>query len=237
MTDGSSPTAHSQSVENFLKAVYAIQTQVEREQSDDEAGEARASTNALAEALGISPPSVTDMARRMVENGLVDYRKYYGVRLTESGEQVALRVIRRHRLIELYLVEQLGYELHEVHDEAEHLEHAVSDRFIAAISRKLGDPAVDPHGDPIPTASGEIRHRDLIPLTQLPMGTPGIVSRFQAENDEVLRHMLDRGFKLGAQVEVLAIDPFDGPVTARVDGQERVIGHTIALSILVENDA
>lgn len=131
--------ADSQSVQDFLKAVYMLQQQMER-----------VSTNALAEMLAISPPSVTDMAHRLMLVGLVDYEKYHGVRLTEKGEREALRVIRRHRLIELYLVTDLGYALHEVHDEAEQLEHAVSDRFIAALVEKLNHPILDPHGEVIP---------------------------------------------------------------------------------------
>lgn len=216
-------SAQSESVENFLKAVYVLQQQQER-----------VSTNSLAEALGISAPSVTDMARRLVNAGLVDYRKYYGVLLTEKGEAVALHVIRRHRLIELYLVEELGYALHEVHDEAENLEHAVSDRFIEAIAVKLDNPEVDPHGDPIPTAEGIISPQETVALSELEPGFPARVSRFVAENTEMLQHILDRGFSLGAEVEVISRDPFDGPVTALVEGQERMIGHNVAACILVE---
>jgi DtxR family Mn-dependent transcriptional regulator len=222
-------TDHSRSVEDFLKAVFSIQT---RTDSGDKP--ARASTNALAEALSISPPSVTDMARRMVDEGLVDYRKYYGVRLTDSGREIALRVIRRHRLIELYLVEKLGYELHEVHDEAERLEHVVSDRFIEAIEEKLEFPTVDPHGDPIPTVDGEIEQLDLTPLAELPLATRARVSRFRAESDEMLQHILSRDFKLGAVVEIAHRDPFDGPLTVRIDSAEWIIGYTVASSILVE---
>jgi DtxR family transcriptional regulator, Mn-dependent transcriptional regulator len=218
--------AQSQSVEDFLKAVYSLQQQMER-----------VTTNALAEALNISAPSVTDMARRMVNSGLVDYRKYYGVLLTPEGEALALRVIRRHRLIELYLVEELGYNLHEVHEEAENLEHAVSDNFVTAIAAKLGDPEIDPHGDPIPAPDGTIPRRDMIALSQLAPGDCARVSRLMADNGEMLQHILDRGFRLGVQVTVLAHDPFDGPITALVDDQERVIGHTVASAIMVEPDS
>jgi DtxR family transcriptional regulator, Mn-dependent transcriptional regulator len=217
-------TAHSRSVEDFLKAVYSIQ------QSSVE----RASTNALAEALNILPPSVTDMARRMADAGFVDYRRYYGVKLTEDGRRLALRVIRRHRLIELYLVEHLGYALHEVHDEAERLEHAVSDRFVDAIETRLGNPTVDPHGDPIPTADGEITVPKLTPLSELKIGDKARVSRYRAMNDDMLQFILERGFTLGTEVLIKAKDPFEGPITAQLDAQEQVIGHGIAYAILVE---
>lgn len=213
----------SESVQNFLKAIYALQQQAER-----------VSTNALADALNISAPSVTDMAQRLVAAGLVDYEKYHGVRLTHDGELLALKIIRRHRLIELYLVEELGYALHEVHAEAESLEHAVSDRFVDALARKLNDPDLDPHGDPIPTPEGKVANRDLQPLTEWPVNTAASVSRFKTDNQEMLQHILDRGFKLASKVEVLERDPFDGPITTLVDGKKRTVGHNVAACILVE---
>ena len=213
----------SESVENFLKAVYVLQQRMER-----------VSTNALAEALDIAPPSVTDMARRMETAGLVDYRKYYGVLLTPEGESVALRVIRRHRLIELYLVEELGYDIHEVHMEAERLEHAVSDRFVEAIAQKLDHPDVDPHGDPIPTVDGIVTRPDTITLAELPVNRVGTVSRLMATNDDMLEHIVERGFKLGEAVSVVARDPFEGPLTVNLNSEERIIGHNVAQCILVE---
>jgi DtxR family Mn-dependent transcriptional regulator len=213
----------TRSVEDFLKSVYSLQQKSER-----------VSTNALAEVLSISPPSVTDMARRLESAGLVDYRKYYGVRLTDDGMAIALRVVRRHRLIELYLVNELGYDLHEVHEEAERLEHAVSDRFVTAISDKLDNPSVDPHGDPIPAADGTITRRDLISLTELTPHTLAVVSRFLAEGDDMLQHMLTKGLKLGAQVEIISRDPFDGPLMLNVDETETILGYNVAAAIMVE---
>lgn len=213
----------STSVQNFLKTVYSLQQTMER-----------VSTNALAEALNISAPSVTDMAQRLEEAQFVDYQKYRGVVLTPAGEHEALKILRRHRLIELYLVEELGYDLGEVHDEAEDLEHAVSDRFIEALAHKLDHPDIDPHGDPIPSVDGSIARRDLHPLTEWPLHTPAAVSQIKSTNPDMLQHILDRDFRLAARVEVLARDPFDGPVTVLVDGAEQVIGHTVASCILVE---
>ncbi|HLV37117.1 MAG TPA: metal-dependent transcriptional regulator, partial [Spirillospora sp.] len=223
MTDRSDPL-QSESVQNFLKSIYALQQ-----------GGNRVSTNDMAGLLNISAPSVTDMAQRLEEAGLVDYQKYRGVMLTSAGEEEALKILRRHRLIELYLVEELGYELHEVHAEAERLEHAVSDRFIEAIADRLGHPDVDPHGDPIPTAEGVIRRRDLTPLSEWPLNTPAVVSRIRATSDDMLQHIVDRGLKLHAQVEVMARDPFEGPLTVQVDGTQQIIGYNVAACILVDS--
>ncbi len=213
----------SEAVENFIKSVYVLQQKNER-----------VSTNALKDALGISAPSVTDMAQRLMESGYVDYVKYRGVRLTDAGEASALQVIRRHRLIELYLVSELGYALHEVHDEAEALEHAVSDRFIQAIASKLGNPEFDPHGDPIPTADGTIAARELHPLSDLPVGTSARVSRYITADADMLQHTLDRGFTLNTEIEVTARDPFQGPLTVVIGDETTVIGYIVAETILVE---
>lgn len=218
--------SQSKSVEDFLKAVYTLQQQSER-----------VSTNTLRDALNITAPSVTDMAQRLVAAGLVDYQKYRGVILTPAGREVALKIVRRHRLIELYLVRELGYELHEVHDEAERLEHAVSDHFVDALALKLDHPELDPHGDPIPSAEGVVTERDLTRLSAWPEGRAGIVARLTTDNPDMLRHILERGFRLNAPVEVLARDPFDGPLTIRLDGEERVVGHAVADTVLVEAQA
>ena len=214
----------SQSVEDFLKAVYNLQRERDR-----------VSTNALADALNITAPAVTDMAKRLVEEGTVDYRKYRGLRLTNKGKQVALKMLRRHRLIETYLVHDLGYALHEIHDEAEALEHSVSNRFIEAISRKLGHPQYDPHGDPIPNLDGIMAHRDLQPLSKLALHTPARIRRFVMDNPDMLQDTQARGLMMGMTLEVVARDPFEGPITVQVQSQARMtIGHKMASFILVE---
>lgn len=223
MTENRSNPLKSESVQNFLKSIYSLQQRMDR-----------VSTNALADILEISAPSVTDMAQRLEEAGLVDYQKYKGVTLTTAGEQEALKIIRRHRLIELYLVEELGYELREVHDEAERLEHAVSDRFVEAIASKLDNPNFDPHGDPIPNAEGHMTRRNLQPLSEWSLNAPALVSRIKTDNQDMLQHILDRGFKLGASVRVTSRDPFEGPVTVTVDGEQQIIGHMVATCVLVE---
>ncbi|MCK6578424.1 MAG: metal-dependent transcriptional regulator [Anaerolineae bacterium] len=213
----------SKSVENFLKAVYALQE-----------GDDRVATNTLSDVLNKTAPSVTDMAQRLESAGLVDYQKYRGVVLTEAGREIALKVIRRHRLIELYLVRELGYQLHEVHGEAEDLEHAVSDRFVEAIAKKLGDPVIDPHGDPIPSADGTLLYRHLMPLSELEPGRGGVIAQLKTSDPEMLQHMLDRGFPLQGRVEVIARDPFQGPTMALVNGIQRVVGYHVAECILIE---
>ena len=214
----------SQSVEDFLKAVYNLQRERDR-----------VSTNALADALNITAPAVTDMAKRLVEEGTVDYRKYRGVRLTDIGKQVALKTLRRHRLIETYLVHDLGYALHEIHDEAEALEHTVSDRFIEAISRKLGHPQYDPHGDPIPNLDGIMAHRDLQPLSKLALHTPARIRRFVMDDPDMLQDTQERGLTMGKTLEVVARDPFEGPITVQLQSQAPMtIGHKMASFILVE---
>jgi DtxR family Mn-dependent transcriptional regulator len=219
--DSSTP---SEAVQDFLKKVYTLQ------QDQD-----RVSTNALADALNITAPSVTDMAQRLVKEGTIDYMKYKGVRLTEKGQSVALNMLRRHRLIELYLVQDLGYELHEVHDEAESLEHTVSERFIEAIAHKLGHPEYDPHGDPIPNVQGVMPKRDLQSLASLPVDKPARICRFIMENPDMLQFTQERGMVMGTEVTVLTRDPFDGPLTLQMDqNNETIIGHAIAVSILVE---
>jgi DtxR family Mn-dependent transcriptional regulator len=224
MSDHQQPLLRSESGQNFLKSVYALQQEMER-----------VSTNALADVLGISAPSVTDMAQRLEEAGLLDYQKYRGVVLTDRGQRAALQIIRRHRLIELYLVEQLGYALHEVHDEAENLEHAVSDRFVEAVSARLGHPLLDPHGDPIPAEDGTIAHRDLRPLADWPLHRPAAIAQIRAASPAMLEYIIGRGIALGTPVEVLARDPFDGPITLLLGGREQIIGHNVAACLLIED--
>lgn len=214
----------SQSVEDFLKAVYTLQRDGDR-----------VSTNALADALRISAPAVTDMAQRLVEEGTVDYLKYRGVRLTQEGERVALQMLRRHRLIETYLVRDLGYQLHEIHDEAEALEHSVSDRFVEAIARKLGEPSYDPHGDPIPNLEGIMQERNLQPLSTLRPNSRARIRRFIMDDPAMLQNTQERGLTMGVTLEVVARDPFEGPVTLRLDAAgTQTIGHKMASAILVE---
>lgn len=220
-------TGSTESIEDFVKAVYALEQGLPLEED-------RVSTNALSESLNISAPSVTDMAQRLVEEGLIDYQRYRGIRLTDSGTDLALKVLRRHRLIELFLVQELGYELHEVHDEAEALEHAVSDRFVEAIVAKLGDPSVDPHGDPIPSHDGVMAARVLVPLSTLEVGQEARVARFVFADNDMLQYALSKGFHLNRPLRMIAREPFDGPLTVQLEDQEVIVGAALAHHILVE---
>lgn len=224
-TLNASLVVRSEAVENFLKAVYSLQEGMER-----------VSTNAVAMHLGFKAPSITDMAQRLAEAGLINYQKYRGMQLTDAGRQTALMVIRRHRLIELYLTQELDYPLHEVHAEAERLEHAVSERFIAALERKLDYPVTDPHGDPIPSAEGHIISSEQIALTMLPTQQRARVVRLNAPNGEMLKHLVERGLMLGHSIEVLRRDPFDGPLLLRVEGESVTLGHQAAVCVMVELD-
>jgi DtxR family transcriptional regulator, Mn-dependent transcriptional regulator len=218
-----SDSGATRAVEDFLKAVYTLGQDGER-----------VSTSALSALLAVSAPSVTDMARRLADEGLLDYRRYRGVSLTPQGEGMALRIIRRHRLIELYLMRELGYALVDVHDEAEKLEHAVSPMFIDAIERKLGYPEYDPHGDPIPDADGVTPSRDLVPLTELAIGEPATVQRYASDQADLLAYLIGHGFGLGTEVRVTAHEPFDGSLSVVVASQATSIAHRAAAQVLVE---
>ena len=215
----------SRSVDDFLKKVFLLQQAVDR-----------VATNDLAHALDISAASVTDMAQRLRDAKLLDYRKYYGVRLTARGEEIALRVLRRHRLIELFLVQRLGYAMYEVHDEAESLEHAVSDRFIEALAAIMGQPQLDPHGDPIPSVDGRIRAWELQRLCDLPPAQPATIRGLSSTDAVELDQQKGLGFKLGAQVVIENEIDKDGVLSVRVNGARTLISRESAASILVESN-
>ena len=220
------PGAHfSTSVEDYLKAIYHL----------TETGEA-ASTNAIAQRLGLAAPSVTGMVKRLAEQGLVRHERYQGAELTTKGRRAALRTVRRHRVLEAYLVAFLGYDWGKVHDEAEKLEHAVSDDLIERMAQALGNPSVDPHGDPIPAPDGSIAEVVYISLTDLPVG-PATVRRVQAEDAERLRYLALVGLVPGAVVTVLDHQPFDGPVTVRVGTETKVIGREIGDLVLCQKSS
>ncbi len=223
MTDRPTPSeGYSEAIEDFLKAVYMLQQEQERVQ-----------TSTLAEALNITAPSTTEMAKKLAKANLVEHEPYRGIRLTPAGERVALEIVRHHRLLELFLVQALGYSWDEVHEEAERLEHAVSERLAQRIAAYLGDPHYDPHGDPIPGPQGDIAPRDLTPLAEWPAGRRGHVARLRDQAPDMLRYLADKGLIVGAAVEVVQADPFDGPITLRVDGAEQVIGVLVAQYVLV----
>ncbi len=212
----------SEAIEDFLKAVYLLQQEQDRVQ-----------TSALAEALNITAPSTTEMAKKLAKANLVVHEPYRGIRLTAAGERVALEIVRNHRLLELFLVRALGYTWDEVHEEAERLEHAVSERLIHRIAEYLGNPRYDPHGDPIPGPEGELTRRELTPLSQWPQGEKGVVARLRDQAPEMLRYLAEKGLVIGAEVEVIKADPFDGPLALLVEETRQVIGANVAQYVLV----
>lgn len=212
------------SVENYLKAIYHL----EAETSD------RVKTKDLADALGLTLPSATNMLKSLAQDDLVDYQAYRGARLTARGRRQALRVIRNHRLIESFLVQVLGYGWDEVHEEAELLEHAISDRLADRIDAYLAHPGFDPHGDPIPTAEGEVHRRATGTLLEVTPGEPAQVSRVLDQSPEVLRHLQELGVVPGSRVVVESLEPFDGPCMVQLpSGSLRPLSRRLASRILV----
>jgi DtxR family Mn-dependent transcriptional regulator len=215
----------TRSAEDYLKAVYRLS-----------GPGAPASTNAIAGHLDVAPASVSGMIRRLSERGWLEHVPYKGVVLTAEGRRIALRVLRRHRLIEAYLVGFLGYTWDTVHEEAERLEHAVSDTLVERMARALGDPRVDPHGDPIPDADGRIAETIHVPLSDVPVGEAVTIRRADTGDDNRLRFIAASGLPPGTSITVLDRQPFNGPVTVRSGAIERVVGHEIAAILLCSRD-
>ncbi|MDQ3649811.1 MAG: metal-dependent transcriptional regulator [Acidobacteriota bacterium] len=210
-------------VEDYLKNIYLMRR----------AGES-VKTVLLAERMNVKPSSVTAMVKALAEMGLVEHEPYYGVHLTPNGERIALEVIRHHRLIELYLVEALGFTWDEVHEEAEVLEHVISEKLEARIAAHLGNPVRDPHGDPIPTLDGALPADPTHTLADLPLKTRGRVGRVCDQHTERLRYLAGLGLVPGARVQVVAREPFDGPVTVQLGKQSHALDHQLARKILIE---
>ncbi|HEX5970545.1 MAG TPA: metal-dependent transcriptional regulator [Gemmatimonadaceae bacterium] len=218
--------ALSAPVEDYLKAIY-----------DLERVGAPASTNDIADRLAISPASVSGMMRRLAEQRLITHEPYRGVRLTGAGRTAALRTLRRHRILECYLIEVLGYEWDGVHDEAERLEHAASDELIERMAARLGNPTRDPHGAPIPTRDGRVEEARLRTLADVVVGEHVRVRRVQDEDAERLRYLAELGIRPGALVRILDRAPYDGPITLWVGesaGTTRAIGAGLAAEVFVE---
>lgn len=214
-------------VENYLKAV--LQTTLRT-------GVDWVTTGQLAASMSVSPGTVTSMMKSLAEAGHAEYRPYEGVRLTAEGRGVAMRMLRRHRLIELFLAQTLGLSWDQVHEEAEHMEHAVSDRLIDRIDEYLQHPCSDPHGDPIPEANGEMRttSSQAIPLSTITSGTAVRIVRVVDQGAEFLRFLSDSGVTLQQQGVVRHNSPEAGIVTTEFDGKSISLGHPAAAQILVE---
>ena len=191
----------------------------------------RATTSAIAERLGVRPPSVTAMLKRLTAVGLAEHKPYRGVELNPAGERVALEVIRHHRLLEQYLTQALGLSLDEVHSEADRLEHALSETLEARIDQSLGFPTHDPHGDPIPDADLRIDRAQLRTLASLEPGDEATIRRVPGHDDELLRYLSKLALVPGKRVKLRRAEPFGGPLTVRVGKVEHAISRELAAGI------
>jgi DtxR family Mn-dependent transcriptional regulator len=214
-------------VENYLKQIYLAQ---------QDAGGQLVSMGRLAAAMQVVPGTATTMIKALADSGLVTYEPRSGVRLTPGGEQLALHVLRRHRLVELFLVKVVGLDWSEVHAEAEELEHAISDKVLERIDVLLGHPQVDPHGDPIPSPAGAVIHRPLAPLAEAPLNTPLRVARVIDQDANFLQFVERVGLAPGTPLRVIAIDRQADHVVADVlDRPAVTLGRSAAVKILVES--
>ena len=223
-------SAPSSSIEDYVKVIYTFTEWQDRPITSSQ----------LAARLGVANSSVSEMVRKLREQGLVDHRPYGAVRLTEEGRALALTMVRRHRLLETFLVRELGYRWDEVHDEAEQIEHAVSDLFVERLSAKLGHPVRDPHGDPIPTADGRIERPSAHVLSELDAGHRGRITRISDDNPELLRYLAAERIVLDADLEVVRRKPFGGPLVVRLGGageaREVDVADEIAEAVWVHSD-
>jgi DtxR family Mn-dependent transcriptional regulator len=214
-----------QAIEDYLKTIYTL-SEVE----------SPVSTSRIAEARQVKAGSVTNMLQRLAKLNLVNYEKHYGVTLTRNGQKIALEVLRHHRLIELYLIEALGFSWDEVHEQADILEHVISEKLEERIAAALGHPTFDPHGDPIPGKDGTIVSLDYRPLATLTVGESAIVARIVEDNSELLRYLAELGLMPGTAVRILEIAPFDGPITIEIGGDTKVVGSGVAQEVLVTTE-
>jgi len=211
----------SQAVEDYLKTIYKLQDT------------GAASTTEIARTMNVSSASVTNMVKRLAQMGLAEYQSYKGVTLTTAGNKIALEIIRHHRLLETYLKEVMGYSWDKMHEEAEHLEHHISEEFEQKLEEILGYPTHDPHGDPIPTRDGRIAAAAGAPLTEAKPGKAHIVQRVSDADPALLTYLEELGLMPGAMVKVVRSAPFNGPLTLHIEDQEQVIGHEVTGNVFV----
>jgi DtxR family transcriptional regulator, Mn-dependent transcriptional regulator len=204
--------------ENYAKAIYQLQGR----------GKDPVHTSAVAQRLGVTPASASGMLKRLADEGLIDYEPYHGARLTDRGERLALEVIRHHRLLELFLAEVLDMPWDRVHQEAEVLEHHISEELEELIAAKLGEPALDPHGDPIPNRELAIRDDDSVALTKLEAGQTGVFARVSDRDAAMLRYLAERGIHPGTRLTVGKREPFGGPLMVEIAGERHPLGAELA---------
>jgi DtxR family Mn-dependent transcriptional regulator len=212
----------TRAVEDYLKTIYGLQAE-----------QGQVATTILAERLGVAPASATNMVKKLAEMQLVTYQPYYGLTLTDSGQKMALKILRCHRLVELYLAKMLGLSWDEVHAEAEKWEHVLSEEMEERLDAALGRPTADPHGAPIPGRDGTMAQPAVMRLTDLKPGQATLVAKVGDHNSELLRYLGSLGLYPGVRVDVVAITPRDGLVIIRVDGNEYRLGYEAARHIFV----
>ncbi len=216
----------TRSEENYLKAIFHL--------GNGEAGSI--STNAIAEQMDTKPSSVTDMAKKLAEKGLVHYKKYQGISLTDTGTRTALSIIRKHRLWEVFLVKKLDFTWDEVHEVAEQLEHIKSEKLIDKIDELLDFPKYDPHGDPIPTKDGKFMERDKQLLSEMPMHAQGVCVGVKDSSAPFLKFLDKNNIALGNTIKILDKEDFDQSLQIQMDGRELRISHQIASNLYVKKN-
>lgn len=214
---------NSQIEENYLKTIFMISRAEKRP----------VSTSAIADELGVQSASVTDMIKKLSSKGLVRYKKYYGVELSDSGRKAAVKIVRKHRLWEVFLVEKLGFGWGDVHDVAEQLEHVRSEQLVDRLDAFLNYPKVDPHGDPIPDKDGVVRKQTNVPLTSLKGGESGVISAVKHDGKDLLDYLDRQNLVLGNKLQVIEKLEFDGSMEVIVSGQKLYVSEKIAENILM----
>lgn len=213
----------TKSIEDYLKVIHLLH-----------ASNTKVSTSAIAERLGVAQASVTGMIKKLAELKLVEHSPYHGVELTSAGNKIALEIIRHHRLLELYLAEAMGYSWDKVHDEAEKLEHFISEEFEDKMDAVLGQPTIDPHGAPIPTKEGHLPEQEYLRLINVQPGQRVRILQVSDNDPEKLRYLGKIGLFLNVEILVVGKSPFNGPVEIRVGEHTHHLGAEVAEVIFVQ---
>jgi len=215
----------SKALEDYLKIIYKL---------EDNSSEKGVQTSVIAERLSISQASVSNMLKKLAERDFISYEPYYGVSLTSSGRKIALNMVRKHRILELYLVERLNYSWDEVDEEAEVLEHAISDKLANRMWDDLGQPTHDPHGSPIPSIEGELIKQDLVPLVEVPIEQKSQVVRIKNRSPEELRYLANIGLTTGVSLKIKNMAPLNGPLLVEIEDENlHAIDYRLAMALYV----
>ena len=210
--------------ENYLKAIYHLSRN----------GTESVNTNALAESMQTTPASVNDMVKRLAQKNLIGYQKYKGTTLLPNGQKVALMIVRKHRLWEVFLVDKLGFKWDEVHEIAEQLEHIKSPTLIQRLDEFLGFPSTDPHGDPIPDENGKMKESVKASISDVEIGSAGIMVAVNTDDSLLLQHLDSIGIRLGSRIQVMDRIAFDGSVSLSINnGPAQFISHTVAANLMI----